>query len=92
MFLIVLTSLKIGWPGDSSRSHGWVVKDGSASIPILQGEPSRSIPLSRRIPAPYSIPCSPIATSSIADAAESRKTVTAQTTTNAAIMSGLVSR
>ena len=40
----------------------------------------------------YSIPCIPIATSSIADAAESRKIVTAQTTTNATIASGLVSR
>ena len=41
---------------------------------------------------PHNIPCIPIATSSIADAAESRKIVTAQTTTNAVIMSGLVSR
>ncbi|WP_231476725.1 hypothetical protein [Methanoculleus sp. MH98A] len=40
----------------------------------------------------YSIPCCPIATSNIADAAESEKIVTAQTATNATIASGLVSR
>ena len=43
-------------------------------------------------PVAYSIPCCPSKTSSIADAAESEKIVTAQTATNATTASALVSR